>query len=74
MKAHRTDAVSLIFGIIFAALAGWWLLARTIHVGLPTVGWAAAVGLIVLGLAGLLAGLRGGPRRSTTHTDQSDDL
>lgn len=73
MKPHRTDAVSLVFGIIFVAMAGWWGLSRITHIGLPALGWSVAIGLIVLGLVGLLAGLRGGPRRDTAQIDQPDE-
>ena len=62
MKRHNTDAVSLIFGVIFLLLAGWWVLGRAVNVALPTLGWAVALGLIVVGALGLVAALRGGPR------------
>ena len=62
MKRHRTDAVSLAFGAVFLLTAGWWLIGRTIDVGLPTLGWAVALGLIVIGVLGLLGALRGGHR------------
>jgi TRAP-type C4-dicarboxylate transport system permease small subunit len=62
MKRHRTDALSLAFGAVFLLVAGWWLIGRTIDVGLPTLGWAVALGLIVIGVFGLLGALRGGHR------------
>jgi len=61
MKRHDVDAVSLAFGTFFLAVVAWWLLVRTIDLTLPPFGWFAAVGLIVVGLAGLALALR--PRR-----------
>lgn len=63
MKRHRTDGVSLTFGVIFLAIAAWWLFAQTFHLALPTVGWIAASALILVGLFGLVGALR---------SDQSD--
>ncbi|HEX8631820.1 MAG TPA: hypothetical protein VF755_26980 [Catenuloplanes sp.] len=60
MKAHRTDGVSLSFGLIFLAVVGWWLAAQVVTVRLPALGWFAAVGLIVVGGIGLLGALRSG--------------
>ncbi len=67
MKRHGTDAVSLAFGAVFVLIAGWWLIARTIDVGLPTLGWAVALGLIALGALGLVGALRGGHREPATN-------
>lgn len=63
MKAHRTDGVSLVFALIFLALAGWWLLAQRLDLALPAVGWFLAGALILVGVLGLLGALRSG--RST---------
>lgn len=60
MKAHRTDVVSLGFGLVFVALAGWWLLAQLLGLDLPPVGWFLAGGLILIGALGLLGALRSG--------------
>jgi hypothetical protein len=75
MKPHRTDAVSLIFGTIFLIVVLWWLLGRTVSIGLPTLGWATAVVLIVLGGLGLVGALRGGrePARKDTDADDAKD-
>jgi hypothetical protein len=59
MNRHRTDAISLVFGVIFLLVASWGLLGRTVHIGLGTLAWAVAVALIVLGGLGLLGALRG---------------
>ncbi|MEV0426035.1 hypothetical protein [Micromonospora sp. NPDC050495] len=60
MKAHRTDLVSFAFGLVFLALALWWLLARILGLTLPPVGWFLAGALILIGLLGLLGALRSG--------------
>ena len=69
MKRHRTDAVSLAFGAVFLLVAGWWAIGRTIDVGLPALGWAVALGLIVIGVLGLLGALRGGHREPAGGTE-----
>lgn len=60
MKAHRTDRVSLVFALLFLALAGWWLLAQLLDLSLPAVGWFLAGALILIGLLGLFGALRSG--------------
>ena len=62
MNRHRTDVVSLAFGAVFLLVAGWWVIGRTIDIGLPALGWAVALGLILVGVLGLLGALRGGHR------------
>jgi hypothetical protein len=59
MRRHRTDGVSLVFGVIFLLVAAWWLLGNTVHIGLGTLGWVIAVALIAIGGLGLLGALRG---------------
>ncbi|WP_439957802.1 hypothetical protein [Micromonospora echinofusca] len=64
MKAHRTDGVSLFFGLLFVTLAVWWLLAQLLDLALPAIGWFLAGGLILVGLFGLLGALRSGRHAS----------
>jgi hypothetical protein len=64
MKPHRTDGVSLSFGLIFLMLAIWWAVSRVVTLHLPAVGWVVAGGLIVFGVIGLLGAIRSG--RSST--------
>jgi hypothetical protein len=59
MNRHRTDGLSLVFGVVFLVVAAWWLLGRTVHIGLGTLAWLIAVALILLGGLGLLGALRG---------------
>lgn len=64
MKGHRTDAVSLVFGVIFLVIAAWWPLSHTFSIGFAAAGWIVAVALILLGVLGLVGALRGN-RRNT---------
>jgi hypothetical protein len=70
MKSHRTDGVSLTFGLIFAFIAGWWLVARGTHFDSPKVGWFLAGGLILLGMLGLIGALRSS-RTTESPADQA---
>jgi hypothetical protein len=72
MKKHRTDLVSLIFGLVFLVIAGEWLLAGRLNVDLPALGWLAAMALIVVGVVGLVGAVRG-PRddEPTPDADRS---
>ena len=60
MKPHRTDGVSLSFGLIFLIVALWWALSRVVNIHLPAVGWLVAGALIVFGVIGLLGAIRSG--------------
>jgi hypothetical protein len=60
MKKHTTDMVSLVFGIAFVGIAAWWLVSLYLDVRVPHLGWFAAGGLILFGLFGVVASLRGG--------------
>jgi hypothetical protein len=62
MTAHRTDGVSLSFGLIFLAIVVWWIVAEAVGFALPAVGWFVAGGLIVLGVLGLFGALRSARR------------
>lgn len=59
MKRHSTDLVSVIFGVIFLAIAGWWLLGRYVNLNVPHGGWVLAGALILVGLLGVVGSLRG---------------
>ncbi|WP_025616670.1 hypothetical protein [Salinispora cortesiana] len=58
MKAHRTDSVSLLFGLLFLLLAAWWLVAQLLEFTLPPVGWLLAGALLLIGVLGLVGALR----------------
>lgn len=63
MKRHSTDVVSLVFGLVFLAVAAWWVIDYYININIgvhiPNIGWFAAGALILLGLLGVGASLRG---------------
>jgi hypothetical protein len=71
MNRHRTDAISLAFGAIFLLIAGWWVVGRTVDIGLPTFGWVLALALIVVGAVGLVGALRG-PRAPVADAPVAD--
>lgn len=58
MRPHRTDGVSLSFGVLFLLVALWWALSQVVTIHLPAVGWLVAGGLIAFGVIGLLGALR----------------
>ena len=63
MKSHRTDGLSLAFGLIFLAAVGWWFFGRTVDIALPQFGWFVAGALIVFGVLGLFGALRSDAKR-----------
>jgi hypothetical protein len=65
MRPHRTDGVSLSFGLLFLLIAGWWAVSRVMTVHLPALGWLVAGALIVFGAIGLLGAIRSGRRAET---------
>jgi len=67
MKRHSTDLVSVIFGVIFLAIAGWWLLGRYVHLNVPHGGWVLAGALILIGLLGVVGSLRGDRTREPAY-------
>jgi hypothetical protein len=67
MKRHELDVVSLVFGLLFGAVASWWGVNQLGHLNIP-LGWPLAVALLVAGLAGLIGAL---PRRN--REDHSTD-
>ena len=71
MKPHRTDGVSLTFGLIFLGIVIVWLFNQAIDVNL-NAGWIVAGGLILFGLLGLLGALRSD--RSASKAPTSGDL
>lgn len=74
MRQHRTDAVSLVFGVIFLIIAGSWALGSVVDIDLdiPNLGWLLALGLVGLGLVGVVASLRRSePADTTPGADQS---
>jgi Na+-transporting methylmalonyl-CoA/oxaloacetate decarboxylase gamma subunit len=62
MKPHRTDGVSLSFGVIFLLVALWWAVSQVADVHLPAAGPLIAAALILFGVIGLLGAIRSGRR------------
>jgi hypothetical protein len=65
MRRHRTDLLSLLFGLLFLAVVGTWAGSSYLHWDvdweLPNLGWFVAGGLILVGLLGLLGSMRRNP-------------
>ena len=72
MRPHRTDGISLSFGLIFLLIAVWWAITRVISVQLPAVGWLVAGGLILFGVIGLLGAIRSGKRAEVPAPVQAE--
>ena len=62
MKPHRTDGISLSFGLIFMLIAAWWAVTEVLTVRLPAGGWLVAGVLILFGVLGLIGAIRSGRR------------
>jgi hypothetical protein len=72
MRAHRTDPVSLTFGLIFLASAVVWLVGKIVGWTVPDLGWFVAGLLIVAGVLGLLGALRAGRSPAAPVTGAPD--
>ena len=68
MRPHRTDGVSLSFGLIFLMVALWWAVSQVTDVRLPEPGWLIAGALILFGAIGLLGAIRSGRRAEVADT------
>lgn len=64
MKRHETDALSLIFGLLFVAAALWWGVYQVFRTTELPVTLAVAITLVVVGAVGLATAL---PRRRSTR-------
>jgi len=72
MRPHRTDGISLSFGLIFLLIVLWWAIAQVVTVRLPAVGWLVAGGLILFGAIGLLGAIRSGRRAEVPTPVQAE--
>jgi hypothetical protein len=70
MRRHRTDLTSLIFGLFFLTIVGFWAVSTytdwRIDWQLPNFGWFVAGTLILIGVLGLLASMRRQPAAPPT--------
>ena len=71
MKPHRTDGVSLTFGLIFLGIVIVWLFNVVIDLRIRQPGWIAAGALILFGLIGLLGALRSDRRAKADADDET---
>ena len=71
MKPHRTDGVSLTFGLIFLGIVIVWLFNVVVDLRIQQPGWIAAGALILFGLIGLLGALRSDRRAKTDADDET---
>ncbi|MGH3661657.1 MAG: hypothetical protein ACRDT8_15670 [Micromonosporaceae bacterium] len=67
MRPHRTDTASLVFGLLFLGIAGWWLLAQItdFSLSLEVMAWLGAGVLVTVGGLGIAAAIRSG--RDSEH-------
>jgi hypothetical protein len=72
MRPHRTDGISLSFGLIFLCIALWWAVSQAMTVRLPAAGWLIAGALIVFGVIGLNGVVRSGRRAETVAAAPAD--
>ena len=72
MRPHRTDGVSLSFGLLFLLIAVWWAVSQVMTVRLPAAGWLVAGALIFFGAIGLLGAIRSGRRAETPAPVQAE--
>jgi hypothetical protein len=60
MRRHRTDAVSLGFGLFFLLCPLLWVTLHDARLNLPDLGWFVAGALILAGVLGAAGAMRGG--------------
>jgi hypothetical protein len=65
VKKHSTDLVSLVFGLSFAALVGWWAIARATDARMDA-RWLVVTALAVIGVVILVSTLT----RRTRHAEE----
>lgn len=57
MKAHRTDVLSLVFGLLFLAVALGFTATWTFNVRLPDIRWFLAGGGVLVGVIVLVTAM-----------------
>jgi len=74
MKPHRTDSLSLTFGLIFLGIVIIWLFNVVIDLRVREPGWIAAGALIMFGLIGLLGALRSDRKKANKDDPDLDEF
>lgn len=74
MKPHRIDPISLIFGLLFLGLVGWWALTQTVSLSAAFAGWVVAIALVSLGVVGILASLSGHRSKAMESANDSPEV
>jgi hypothetical protein len=74
MKPHRTDSVSLTFGLIFLGIVIVWLFNVVVNFRIKEPGWIAAGALILFGLLGLVGALRSDRRKGARSDTDPDEF
>jgi hypothetical protein len=69
VKPHSFDLLAFIFGLAFAMIGAGYLINETTDAGINGA-WAAALGLIALGVVALLATVLRRPRPVEQPNDQ----
>jgi hypothetical protein len=65
MRPHRTDGVSLGFGVIFLLVPIWWAVTQVVDLEWSMLSWLLAGVLILFGVVGLNGAIRAGRRSDT---------
>jgi hypothetical protein len=76
MKTHRTDVVSLVFGLLFVTVALLFTAQSLFSVEVPDVRWFLAGGGVLIGLTILVTALvpnRGSHKNDVTRAQPEGD-
>lgn len=72
MRPHRTDSVSLFFGLAFLMISLGYVANVYLDLSLPSMGWFIAAGLVFLGIVGAVTALV--PTKQAAPLEQPADL
>jgi hypothetical protein len=72
MKAHRTDVLSLVFGLLFLTVAAGFAAQDLLDIELPDIGWFFAGGGVLIGLAIAITALVPSRKEEVTQAQPND--